>query len=364
MRQTLFQISFGSPWTFWTPNPNTGWPEVGVIWIWMIVMAAYTAYDAWRLRGTPENPSLAKSAAWILAGIPIGLLLQQFLPGKSMPVFGYGFLVMLGFLIAVITAQGRLKRLGIDPELAWDAGMWLLVGGVFGGRLFYLLQYHKQVYAKARTFADFAFATVNLTAGGLVLIGALAGGGIGFVLFCRSRKLSMADVADAFTPSVFLGIGFGRIGCLLNGCCFGDRCELPWGIAFPHGSVPWEILKDRGFVAANAPFTMPLHPTQIYSSIDGFLIALITTVLFYERRWKGEVFGWGCVIYSVTRFLMEFLRGDEMGQLGTGLTISQLYSLGIAALGAIVLIWQGRRVGSPSPAAPVAAASPAVTPSS
>jgi len=344
MRQTLFQISFGDPWAFWSRNKDTGWPDVGIIWVWMIVMAGYAAFDWWKLRGASEKPSLLKSAGWCLAGIPLGLLLQQFLPGKSLPVYGYGFLVMLGFLVGVISAQSRLKRIGIDPEITWDAGMWLLVGGVVGGRLFYLMQYHRQVYRDVRTFSEAVFATVNLTAGGLVLIGALVGGGIGFIAFCRARKLSMPDVADAFTPSVFLGIGFGRIGCLLNGCCFGDRCELPWGIAFPHNSVPFVILRERGFLAPDAPFTMPLHPTQIYSSIDGFLIALITSALFNERRWKGEVFGWGCVIYSVTRFLMEFLRGDEMGQLGTGLTISQLYSLGIAVLGTIVLVWHGRRV--------------------
>jgi phosphatidylglycerol:prolipoprotein diacylglycerol transferase len=235
----------------------------------------------------------------------VGLILQQIFPGKSMPVFGYGFLVMIGFLVGVITAQRRLARIGIDPEIAWDAGMWLLIGGVFGGRLFYLLQYRQQVFANVKTIQDALFAMVNLTAGGLVLIGALLGGGLGFIAFCRSRKLSMPDVADAFTPSVFLGIGFGRIGCLLNGCCFGDRCELPWGLAFPHDSVPFKVLAERGFVAPDALFTMPLHPTQIYSSLDGFLIALVTSVLFAERRWRGEVFGWGCVMYSITRFLME-----------------------------------------------------------
>ena len=343
MRQTLFQISFAHPWTFWTVDPKSGWPEVGVVWVWMIVLGVYGLFDWWKLRGSPSRPSLPKTVAWCLAGIPVGLILQQVLPGKSMPVFGYGFLVMVGFLVGVITAQRRLARISIDPEIAWDAGMWLLIGGVVGGRLFYLMQYRQQVFANAKTIQDTLVATVNLTAGGLVLIGALLGGGLGFIAFCKSRRLSMPDVADAFTPSVFLGIGFGRIGCLLNGCCFGDRCELPWGLAFPHDSVPFKVLAERGFVATDALFTMPLHPTQIYSSLDGFLIALVTSILFAERRWKGEVFGWGCVIYSITRFLMEFLRGDEMGQLGTGLTISQLYSLGIAGLGTAVLVWHGRR---------------------
>ncbi|QDT53659.1 Prolipoprotein diacylglyceryl transferase [Caulifigura coniformis] len=346
MRQTLFQISFSEPWTFWTPNPTTGWPEIGMIWVWMFVMAAYSAFDFWRLRGAAERPSLVKAVVWCLAGIPLGLLLKEVLHGKSLPVFGYGFLVMLGFLTAVITAQPRFQKVGLDPEMTWDAGMWLLIGGVVGGRLFYLVQYRDQVYQGVSSISDAVFATINLTAGGLVLIGALVGGGAGFVAFCRARKLSFPDVADAATPSMFLGIGFGRIGCLMNGCCFGDRCELPWGITFSNGSVPFRILKERGFVAANAPFTMPLHPTQIYSAIDGFLLAIVTAVLFAERRWKGEVFGWGCVIYSVTRFLIEFLRGDEMGQFGTGLTISQLYSIGIFALGTTMLVWGGRRAGT------------------
>ncbi len=350
MRQTLFQVSFANPWALWSQDPNTGWPELGVIWAWMLVMTAYTIYDRWRLRGSPVRPTLGKSVAWCLAGIPLGLVLHSIFPGRSLPVFGYGFLVMLGFLAGVITAQRRLAKLGIDPEIAWDAGMWLLVGGVIGGRLFYLVQYREQVFRDVKTVMEAVVATVNLTAGGLVLIGALFGGGLGFIAFCRARKLSMPDVADAFTPSVFLGIGFGRIGCLLNGCCFGDRCELPWGIAFAQGTVPFKILAERGFIAPDALFTMPLHPTQIYSSIDGFVIAIITAVLFAERRWKGEVFGWGCVMYSVTRFLMEFLRGDEMGQFGTSLTISQWYSLGIAVLGGIVLVWQGRRVNLQSDA--------------
>ncbi len=342
MRQTLFLISFGEPLAFWTADPRTGIPQVGVAWIILAVLAVLGIWNLWLHRDVTRM--LTKTSTGIGgAGLVLSGLLKRGLAGKSIPVFGYGFFVMIGFLVGVITAERRLKKLNIDPNAAWDAGMWLLIGGVTGGRLFYLAQYHRQVYQNVKSLPEALFATINLTAGGLVLIGALCGGGLAFILFCRSRKLSMPDFADAATPSVFLGIGFGRIGCLMNGCCFGDRCELPWGISFPQGSVPFTLLADRGFVARTAPWTMPLHPTQIYSALDGFLLACITALLFAERRWKGEVFGWGCVLYSITRFLIEFLRGDEMGQLGTGLTISQLYSLGIAALGASVLVWQSRR---------------------
>jgi phosphatidylglycerol---prolipoprotein diacylglyceryl transferase len=347
MRQVLFRISLGKPWTFWSVDPVSGWPEVGFVWFWLIVVGLIKTYDLWVERKSLTRGRVWKALAIWLAGLPLGLVapsvIAPFFNRGSFPLFGYGFMVMLGFLTAVLAAKPRAKKIGQDPDIVWDAGVWLLVGGVIGGRLFFILQYHREVYFNATTLGDFLFATVNLSAGGLVLIGALLGGGLGFWAYARRRKIEALNLADMITPSVFIGIGFGRIGCLLNGCCFGDRCTLPWGIRFPAGSVTFEALKERGFVDPGAPFTMPLHPTQIYSSIDGFLLALVTALLFRERRWQGEVFAWGCVLYSCTRFLMEFVRGDEMGQLGTGLTISQLYSIGIASLGVAILFWHARR---------------------
>jgi phosphatidylglycerol---prolipoprotein diacylglyceryl transferase len=364
MRQVLFRISLGKPWAFWSRDPVSGWPEVGFIWFWLVAAAAYLAYDLWIDRQNLTRNRVWTAVAIWLAGIPLGMLGSALIvpfinrirgnpapPFDSFPLFGYGTMVMLGFLMAVLAAKSRAKRAGLDPELVWDAGVWLLLGGVLGGRLFFILQYHREVYRGTKTLGDVVFATINLSAGGLVLIGALLGGGLGFWAYARRRKIETLNLADIFTPSVFIGIGLGRIGCLLNGCCYGDRCILPWGIRFPRGSVTFEALKERGFVDAAALFTMPLHPTQIYSSIDGFLLALITALLFRERRWHGEVFAWGCVMYSCTRFLMEFVRGDEMGQLGTGLTISQIYSMGIAVLGIAILIWHARRPAAiPAPA--------------
>ena len=138
-------------------------------------------------------------------------------------------------------------------------------------------------------------------------------------------------------PSVFVGMGFGRLGCLMNGCCYGDRCELPWGITFPAGSVPWEAMVYRGFLDADAPATFALHPSQIYSSINGFLLAWLLSAFFPYRRRPGEVFALGCILYPITRFVVEFLRGDELGQFGTDLTAGQLTSIGICAAGVVLM---------------------------
>ncbi|MBX3443203.1 MAG: prolipoprotein diacylglyceryl transferase [Planctomyces sp.] len=343
MRQVLFHISLARPWAFWTHVPDHIWPEVGIVWAWLLLFGLWGVWELASHRERLTRGVVLQTLGWWLAGIPLAYVIPLFVPAKSFPVFGYGVMVAIGFSLAVVDARRRASRQGIDPDRISEGAIWLLFGGVIGGRLFYLLQYHAQVYEKVESFKDLLTATINLSAGGLVLIGALVGGGLGFVGFCLFRRQPILNLFDIITPSIFIGIGFGRIGCLLNGCCFGDRCTLPWGISFPEKSVPFEALSRRGFLPPDAPSTMPLHPTQIYSSLDGFLLAFVTAVLFTERRWPGEVFATGCVLYAITRFLVEFLRGDEIGQLGTGLTISQLYSIAIVVLGGSILIWHARR---------------------
>jgi phosphatidylglycerol:prolipoprotein diacylglycerol transferase len=283
---------------------------------------------------------------------------------SSVPVFGYGFMLLLGFLSALLFARRQARLAGIDPELMYDMGYWLLVPGIIGGRLAYLVQHGEGVFidesGRQLTGGALLFAAVNLSQGGLVLIGAMVGGAVGFFAFCARRKVPALALADVIVPSIFIGIGFGRLGCLMNGCCFGDACSLPWGISFPHGSVPFEALAQRGFVDPLAAATMPLHPTQIYSSIDGFLLATVTALYFRIRTRPGDVLALGCILCAITRFLIEFLRNDEMGQLGTRFTISQYYSLGILAAGigiAVYLRVSGASAGSrPDPALPAVGA--------
>ena len=219
---------------------------------------------------------------------------------------------------------------------------WVLVCGIAGARLWYLSQYHEEVFANKQGL-ELLFAAVNLSKGGIVLYGSLLGGTAAFFWFCWKHQQSALKLADVIMPSVFIGVGFGRIGCLLNGCCYGDRCEQPWGIVFPHMSVPWQELVHRGFLDETANATFALHPTQIYSSINAFLLAGVLAAYFPRRRHTGEVFALGCVLYPITRFVIEFLRADEMGQFRTGLTISQLASLGIALAGAVMLFVLTRR---------------------
>jgi phosphatidylglycerol:prolipoprotein diacylglycerol transferase len=289
---------------------------------------------------TPQLPE--RLAAWLppdpaLEGAPRP-------PVTSLPIFGYGSMVLLGFVTGTWVGQMRARRAGIDSNLVFDLTFWTLIFGVLGGRLFYIVQHGDIVFRHAQGIGGHLFAAINLSSGGLVLIGAMLGGAVGFFGFCRRRGLSPLKLLDLLTPSIFIGEGFGRIGCLLYGCCFGDPTSLPWGVTFGPESAAFEALVQRGYVVKSAAACMPLHPTQVYTSINAFLLAAVTYLYFRRRRYVGDVFALGVILYAISRFLIEFVRADELGQLGTGLTISQLLSIGLFLVGLTLAAWPRRPV--------------------
>jgi len=342
MRQTLIYILLKHPFAFGERNLQDGVPGFGLTWVLLAAFVVWLTVQWVRDKGLSKD---AKQSLYMWGGaILVSIFVLPAIGPSHLPIFGYGMMVLVGFLSGLWLARLRAKRIGLDPEVLSDMSFWLLLSGVAGARLAHLGQYWRVTYAQCHSLLSYLVATVDLTKGGLVLIGGLVGGCIGFFLFCRSRKLPALLIVDVIMPSVFLGIGFGRIGCLLNGCCFGDPCDLPWAIQFPKGSVPWMELAERGLLKPDAnnvmpAFTMPLHPTQIYSSIDGFMLCTILWNLYPLRIRNGQLLAIGCMMYSVTRFLIEIIRNDEPGRFGTSLTISQWYSMGIFVIGTTLLVW-------------------------
>lgn len=264
--------------------------------------------------------------------------------GTSIPVFGYGFMLFLGFLIGGHTAVSRTRMARLAPpgeekDLVWDLAMWLFFSGIIGARAFYLLQYHDRVFAEAQSPAGYLKAAVNLPDGGLVLYGGVLLGLAAFFVFCRRRGISPLLTGDMMMPAFFVGLTFGRLGCFLNGCCYGDRCELPWAVTFPAGSVPDTALVGRGFLSPELQASISLHPSQLYSSFNALVLALLTHFYFRTRPKNGSVIALSLVAYPISRFTIEYLRGDEMGQFDTTLTISQWVSLGMFTGGLLYSAW-------------------------
>jgi len=270
--------------------------------------------------------------------------------GKALPIYGYGFMLFLGFTVGGWTAVHRAERIGIRGETVWDLALWAFFAGIVGARVFYCIQYAERVFFDSvggqqvlKGPVALVFAAVNLPDGGLVLYGGVVAGVSTYLFYCYQKNLSVLRMADVAMPSLLMGLAFGRLGCFFNGCCYGDRCELPWAVTFPMGSVPDMALVRQGFIAPDETLVFALHPSQVYSSLNALLLAVLTAVYFRYRHRDGAVLALGMLAYPITRFVIEYLRGDEMGQFNTSFTISQWISIALFSAGLVYLAWLSRR---------------------
>lgn len=248
----------------------------------------------------------------------------------GVPIFGYGAMLFLAFLGSTNLAAWRARREKLDPELLYDLALWVFIGGLVGARLFYVVQYWGD---RIRSVGDI----FRIWEGGIVLYGSIMGGTAAFFLYRLLRPFPLRPLLDVVAPSLALGIALGRLGCFLNGCCYGDLCDLPVGVAFPRDSPPWKAQVVLGLLPPSALRSLPVHPTQLYSAFDGLLLVALLSAYYPLRRRDGEVMALLMVTYPISRFLIEYLRNDE-GVFFGGMTISQNISVLLFFFG--VLFWR------------------------
>ena len=226
----------------------------------------------------------------------------------SYPVYSYGAMLALAFLVCSFLARRRAVSAGMDGEKILDLMITLIVSGVIGGRLmFVVLDFD---YFRSRPLDIF-----KLWEGGLVWYGGLVLAVISGAVFLRIYKMPVLKTADLMMPYVALGQAIGRIGCFLNGCCYGKATALPIGVVFN---------PEQGAVL----------PTQLFESAAMFIVYL---VLRRRVPSNGRTFFLYLIFYSVFRFSIEFLRGDNM-LVVMGLTFSQAVSIVIFATA--VILWK------------------------
>ena len=225
---------------------------------------------------------------------------------KALPIHAYGVMAMLGFLAALVVARWRAKRLGVSADAITDICIGALMGGIVGSRVFYVLQNAGHYFDTSRP--DFSILDLfKLWEGGLVFYGGFFGAVAVMVGVIHFRKERVLNVFDIMSPSLALAMTFGRIGCLLHGCCYGVplRHNAWYGLVYPLGSQPY----SGGGATSIDPGT-PLFPSQPISSFDNFLIFILLSLFFTRRKREGEVVGMLFLLYSVHRFVIEFWRGD------------------------------------------------------
>lgn len=232
---------------------------------------------------------------------------------KGFPVYSYGFMLMVAFFVAIAIARWRAGKEAIDPNKITDLGIYLVCAGILGARVFYVIQYFEN-------YRDNLFGIFKVYEGGLVYYGGLFAAIVTLFVFARKHRLSFLKILDIVTPSTILGLGFGRIGCFLNGCCFGKVApHVPWAIQFPRtmdktgiidGSPAFLHQYELGLVQLSDTHAFPIHPTQLYSFLADVALFFILSVFFKYRKRNGEVFLLFGIGYPIIRFCMELLRND------------------------------------------------------
>lgn len=238
----------------------------------------------------------------------------------SLAIYWYGVMMAVAFLAGLWTASRRGVRHGLKPDQVFDAGTLLILGTLVGARVLYVLTYWREQFANQPLSEIFM-----VRHGGLVFYGGLIGASVTVILYTRWKKLPLWNLADAFAPSIALGYVFGRIGCLLYGCCYGKPTDLPWAIHFP---------ADHETCGAG------VHPTQVYEALTNLGLYAALAWLYRRKKFDGQVFAAYLMSYAVLRSFVETFRGDYSDAHRHGwFTPAQLVGVAIFAAGALLYWW-------------------------
>jgi len=320
-------------------------------------------------------------------------------------VYGYGLMLVTGFLLGIFLARWRARRLGEDPDAIASLGLLALVGGVVGSRAAFVIEKWDSQFAWR---PNPAAEILNVTSGGLIYYGGAALAVLLILAYLRLRRLPVRRYLDIIAPSLMVGLAFGRIGCTLNGCCFGGRCRADYVFAmrFPYASKPLLLLGDRpnrfggampspvfayqvatlseqgglgenlvpkwllrtwpdgrimrdeqGRVILKAPSeltpqqarqagelrSLPVQPAQIFGVVNAAVLAGILLAFSRLREREGQVFALMLMLYPITRFVLESIRDDNAHDLlHLEFTHNQYTSMGL--FGAGLLAWFGLRL--------------------
>lgn len=308
------------------------------------------------------------------------------IPYLNLTVQSYGLMLVIGFLAAITIIRLLSKDITPDPQLITNAALYSLIAGIAGARVFYVLHYFGK-------FKDNLLDIFKIWQGGLELLGGVLLAITVIALYLRYHKLPARKYLDILAIGLMVALGFGRIGCICKGCCFGKPTNVPWAVSFPYGSDAYssqtrpDLKRDRpnpyialpndffGYYEKDKlqfyglkPFEsltpqqqqqvlphgqyciLPIHPTQAYESFGAFLIATVLYLLW--RRTKksdmpvsnhhflrnpGCIFGLMFIFYSIMRFTIEFFRDDNPFEYGH-LTISQIIGIILFFFGILLTV--------------------------
>lgn len=235
----------------------------------------------------------------------------------GLKIYSYGLMIAIGILVAAYMFSSRTQKKGYNQDSIFNLVILAVISGILGGKLLYIITEFKQIKNDPSILLNFG--------NGFVIYGAIILGALSIIIYCKIKKWSVLEILDCVAPGVALAQGFGRIGCFLAGCCYGAETSSALSVVFPSDSL--------------APSGIHLHPTQLYSSAFDFALGIFLIWYSKKHRREGHTFSMYVIIYSVGRFLIEFLRNDPRGNVGI-LTTSQFIAIFTLIIGIAVYVIQ------------------------
>ncbi|MEZ5358376.1 MAG: prolipoprotein diacylglyceryl transferase [Candidatus Zixiibacteriota bacterium] len=245
-------------------------------------------------------------------------------------IHSYGLMLALAFVAGVwfFKRRAAIERIPIDS--LFNVAYFLIIGGVVGARIAFVLlhwtDFQDNLFDAFNPFqsGQFGISGLNLYGGVLAAIG-------GACIYIFMKRLPLLAIFDLFAPTLGLGLAISRIGCFLNGCCFGTPTELPWGVTFPTGSIPEYFYGSQ-----------PIHPTQLYSSLYGLILFFLLWYILKKKTFDGQVLAVLFVLESLFRFIIEPLRYYEVEMtlpiFGMEATYNQLVAVSLFIIGIIIYL--------------------------
>ena len=237
----------------------------------------------------------------------------------GLEIHSYGLMLAVAFLTGMYVALAEARRRGLDEARLSALCLWIMVLAIAGSRLLYIVT-HLDSYAGR--WGD----ALKLWEGGLTMYGGFLAALAGSVLYLKRHRQPILTVCDAFSPAIALGSGITRLGCFLNGCCFGRPCTLPWAITFAPNSFAGQVYPG-----------VPLHPTQLYLTLAGFASFAVLWSCRRRLARPGQLFFLFLLVESASRFAIDFFRhyepgGESIHVLGAQLSLTQVFCIGLAAV--------------------------------
>jgi phosphatidylglycerol---prolipoprotein diacylglyceryl transferase len=253
-------------------------------------------------------------------------------------VYSYGAMLALAFIIGTVLAAFRAQRCGVDKNKIVDLIFYILVSSLLGARIMF-------VALNWNYYAGHFPEIFQIWEGGLVFYGGLVLAFMVSVWFIQNNRLPLGKVLDILAPSVALGITIGRIGCFLNGCCWG-KVSYKFGVVFPFKDNPPAYAEQvyEGLISKDAICSLPVIPTQLYESLACLIIFLFLLGLDRFKRFDGFLFWVFILFYSTFRFFIEYFRYYEPNFFFGPFTASQIISV-ILFFSASVVVIAGKKPG-------------------